>query len=146
MNLINNIKDKLYNIYSFFIKNNKREILFNHSFDYINNNCLNNGYNCTIIELDSKSGLELISNGILITFLPRNNEEKIKYSKFITELIQNSINNNQLLGKNKIIIKIGLNNTLVFTTYNYDILGKLRYYIENLDKTYNLIIVTNADF
>ncbi len=145
MNFIKNIKDKVFNIYSFFKKNNKSEILFNNSFDYINKNCLNDGYNCTFVELNNNSGLELLSNGILITFLPRTNIETEKYQKFIVELINESMNTNNMLGKNKIIIKIGLNSEFIFTTYNYNILGKLRYYIENLDKTYNLIVVTNED-
>jgi hypothetical protein len=146
MNIINNIKNKISNIYSFFRKENKKEIILGHSLEFINNNCINDGYNCTFIELENNSCLDLYSNGILITFLPRNNVETLKYGKFIKELIQDSFNNNKMNGKKKIIIKNGLNNKFVFITYNYEIIGKLRYYLESLDKTYNLVVITNEEF
>jgi hypothetical protein len=137
MNFIKELSNKIINYVSSFkpLKNKNCNIQI---LDHINEICKNENYNSTFIELDNNSCLDFNSNGILVTLFPKNIEEEQEYTNFIYKLMNDS---NVYYGKNKITIRIGQENKLILSSYNYNLIGKIRQYLENL-KNFNLVLLT----
>lgn len=86
-------------------------------------------YKASLVEFNSNSN---ITNVILVNLYPRTPSETELFKSFLFSFINDK---NPIIGKKKIIINI-YNTNYSFYTYNYNILGKVRHYIENLENIY----------
>ncbi len=86
-------------------------------------------YKASMVEFNTNS---ILTNVFLVNLYPRTNQETELFKQFLFSLVNDK---NQLIGKKKIIINIYNTNYCLYT-YNYNILGKLRHYIESLENIY----------
>ncbi len=140
MNYIKQLSGKIYN-YILSFKPNKDDIWNKPMLTHINELCKNDNYNSSFIELDNNTCIGLDSNGILVTLFPRNNDEEQEYIKFICRLVQDS---HVLYGRKKITIRVGMDNKFILNSYNYNLIGQIKQYLENI-KNFNLVLLTTNE-